>query len=260
MTGLCRVGTSGWNYAGWRSRFYAGVKASEWLTHYAHHFCTVEVNGSFYQVPRPETVEHWAHRVPPGFLFALKMWRGVTHYRRLRHCEDLLRIYLPAVEHIPAGMRGPLLIQLPERMAVDQGLLDAFLTSLRTMSDHAGWRVAVEFRHLDWLTPHTRRILDRHQTALCLADMPHALSREPNDVGWVYVRRHGTTGRFAGGYSEAQIARDAADIHRWLDEGRDVFVYYNNDLDGHALDNARTLIRQVWTGGSVRRAPPHPAH
>jgi uncharacterized protein YecE (DUF72 family) len=235
------VGTSGWIYKHWKHLFYAGVKQADWLAHYARHFDTVEINAPFYRLPTARAMAALPDRVPAGFRFAVKMWRGVTHYRKLKDARDLLDKFMPNVNALPPTHRGPLLVQLPPNLHRNDDRLDTFLHTLRDTFDAAGWQVAVEFRSIDWVTPEISAILTRHAAALALSDMPDCTITGPNDAPLVYVRRHGTWGKYNGSYAPEQIAADAAQINRWLRAGRDVWLYYNNDIDGHAVVNAQQL-------------------
>ena len=245
-TGTSHIGTSGWTYAHWaKGRFYPkGMKQRDWLPHFAEHFSTVEVNASFYRLPKVEMVTRWRTVTGAGFRFAVKLWRRITHLKRLADCDQDLRSFLSVVGEL-GPKRGPLLVQLPPSMHRDVERLGAFLADLKAAMGRRRWKVTVEFRNPDWLCEPVYRVLNRCGAALCLADMQRCPITEPNDVDFVYVRRHGPGGRYRGRYSAKHIANDAARVQEWLSAGRDVFVYFNNDVEGHAVDNARQLIDAV---------------
>lgn len=237
------VGTSGWNYKHWRGIVYpGGLAQSNWLRFCAERLDTVEVNTSFYRIPAAETVKGWQAAVRPGFRFALKLWRGITHYRKLVAAEDLTRRFLEAVSHLGAPYRAPVLIQLPPNQGKDTGKLRAYLEEWRARAG-SGWQVAVEFRNDAWLDAGTYRVLDGAGAALCLHDMQGFGAVEvPNEVPFVYLRRHGSLeGRYAGSYAPEQLAREAARVASWVRSGRTVYVYFNNDIGGHAFWNALDL-------------------
>jgi uncharacterized protein YecE (DUF72 family) len=237
------IGTSGWNYKHWREIIYPkGLSQRRWLDFYLQHFDTVEVNTSFYRIPTPATVQAWSDSTPPSFRFALKLWRGITHYRKLKAAADLTGRFLESTEVLPVGRRAPLLIQLPPNQGKDLAKLRDYILEFRDLSD-SKWRIAVEFRNASWLEPDTYSELDRLDAALCIHDMAGKGAVErPNDASFVYARRHGSQGgRYEGSYSPEQIAADACDIARWKSEGRSVWVYYNNDIGGHAWWNATAL-------------------
>ena len=245
-TGRAMIGTSGWNYAHWKERFYPrGLKAADWLRYYSEHFRTVEVNYSFYRVPPRETVGQWAREVPQDFCFALKLWRGVTHYRKLKDAKTLLEKFFTAAQAVPHAMRGPLLVQLPPNQGCDLPKLDQFFEDLEAVTPPDRWGVAVEFRNRKWIGDKTYELLDRRGAALCLHDMTGSQVVEPNRAPFVYVRRHGSQALGRGGYSHEQIHSDAEQVRQWLGQGRDVYVYYNNDLDGWAVVDARQLQKTV---------------
>lgn len=249
------IGTSGWTYPDWKLRFYPReVRPADWLAYFSRHFETTEVNNSFYRMPRQDVVERWSNQVPPGFRFAVKLWRGITQYKKLRNCRESLQLFFDAVDVLPARQRGPLLVQLPPNLKRDLPRLADFLNEVHEVTADSAWRIAVEFRHNDWLCNDTYQLLDRHRAAICLHDLPdRGAATEPNDAPFVYVRRHGKTGKYRGNYPDEDLAADADRIRAWLARKKTVFVYFNNDLEGHAVANARQLNALVGaelaTGG-----------
>jgi len=244
--GKCYIGTSGWSYAHWaKGRFYPkGLKQGAWLGYFAERFGTVEINSSFYRLPKPEYVTRWRMVTGARFRFAVKLWRRITHVKRLLDCDSELRDFLAVASEL-GPKRGPLLVQLPPSLRKSMSRLDEFLAALKKVAGRTRWKVVVEFRNRDWLCDEVYELLNRHKVALCLADLPRCPITEPNDVSFVYVRRHGPSGGYRGCYTPRHIAADADRIHGWLADGKDVFMYYNNDIDGHAVDNARQLIEAV---------------
>jgi uncharacterized protein YecE (DUF72 family) len=247
--GHAYIGTSGWNYKQWRGDIYEkGFPQRRWLARIAETFSTVEVNTSFYRIPKPETVESWVDATPDGFLFALKLWRGITHYRKLVNAGDLTERFLKSADVVPRRRRAPLLIQLPPNQKPNLPKLEAYIREFRELSGD-GWRIAVEFRQDDWLSEETYELLDRLKAAACLHDMHgRGATGRANEASFVYVRRHGSSEqRYAGSYSPEAIAHDAKRVRAWVREGRDVFVYYNNDIGGHAYRNGIDLLSAVGT-------------
>jgi uncharacterized protein YecE (DUF72 family) len=242
------IGTSGWNYKHWRNEIYPPkLPQSKWLAYLCEHFNTVELNTSFYRIPKPESVQTWNSIVPPDFRFAVKLWRGITHYKKLKNAGTFIASFLEVIEHFDAKHRGPVLVQLPPNQGKDIAKLEAFIDEWREL-DSSHWKLAFEFRNAAWLTQDVYDLLDRKRAALCIHDMMHAGAVDrPNDGSdFVYVRRHGSgEGRYAGSYSPEQIERDARKVRTWLNAGRSVFVYYNNDIGGHAFRNAIDLRRLV---------------
>jgi uncharacterized protein YecE (DUF72 family) len=246
VDGKCHIGTSGWSYAHWaKGRFYpTGLKQGEWLRFFSERFGTVEINSSFYRLPKPEFIARWRTVTGGRFRFAVKLWRRITHEKRLVGCGADLSSFMEVAGEL-GPKRGPLLVQLPPSLRKDVHRLDEFLATLKKAAGRVRWKVAVEFRNPDWLCAEVCELLTRHKAALCLADLPRCPITEPNDAPFVYVRRHGPGGGYRGCYAPEHIAADAERIRAWLGDGKDVFVYYNNDMGGHAVDNARQLIEAV---------------
>jgi uncharacterized protein YecE (DUF72 family) len=252
--GRLYVGTSGWSYRHWAGgRFYPkGLKPGDWLGYLAEQFPTVEINSTFYRAPTEAMVRRWRDTVGTRFRFAVKLWRMITHRKHLVDCDEQLRSFL-AVAGGFGAKRGPLLVQLPPSLHKDLLRLDGFLGKLRAAMGRKRWRIAVEFRHASWTDAETTALLDDHNAALCLADMPHCPFTDPGSADFVYMRRHGPGGSYGGCYSQHHIADDARRVRAWLESGRDVYVYYNNDLDGHAVDNARQLLSACGREDRVTR-------
>ncbi len=224
------VGTSGWQYRHWRAGFYpAGLAAADRLAFYAERFSTVEVNASFYRLPKRETVGRWAATVPDGFVLTFKASRYVTHVRRLRDCAEPLERMRGVFEG--AGTKlGPVLFQLPPTLRADEPLLRAFLGSLPS-----AFRAAIEFRHPSWFTDGVLEALDASGAALVHADRPRVRVSIPTLGGWAYLRFH--QGRSDGpGYRRSKLAAYADAIAET--PPRSVFAYFNNDTDGAAPRDA----------------------
>ena len=227
------VGTSGWQYDDWRGRFYPkDLPKGEWLGYFSKSFPTVEVNNTFYQLPKEETFVAWRDRSAEGFLVTVKASRYITHLRRLRNCRDPVRLLWSRCRRLGKKL-GPVLFQLPPNFHADVDLLRDFLRLLPK-----SMRPAFEFRHPSWESEETHRALDEAGCALVLADRPGA--RVPNVVtgGWSYVRFHQGT-LLGPGYTRAKL-------RRWADRiagmpARDTFVYFNNDTGGAAVRDAMSL-------------------
>jgi uncharacterized protein YecE (DUF72 family) len=237
-----RIGCSGWSYADWRDgAFYpAGLAARAWLHHYATQFDTVELNASFYRLPKRSTVERWATQVPDGFRFAIKVSRYLTHVVRLEdtaeHFALLLERIAPLVE---AERAGPFLWQLPPTFRRDD---DRLATALEAMP--ANLRHAIEFRDPSWFADDVMHLLEQHRVALVVADKPdvHAFQTQAVTTDFTYLRfHHGSRGR-RGNYSPMEL-KDWARRIAELREEVDVWAYFNNDWEGFAPRNAATLRR-----------------
>lgn len=246
-----RVGTSGWSYRHWRDVFYpAGLAASGWLAHYAQSFTTVELNASFYRVPKAETFAHWRDATPEGFLFAVKVDRRITHYGKLEGVESLWRDFLARCENLGERL-GCLLFQFPATFGPDVDCLRRFLDLVDPRL-----RCAFEFRHPAWFCEDVYRALEQYGQALCRASSPFSDPEGP--PGWpdvdvttadfVYVRMHGSGSLYSSCYTDDELKKWAAQLRPHLRAGRDVFVYFNNDAKGYAVQNAMLLQRLLRRG------------
>jgi uncharacterized protein YecE (DUF72 family) len=234
-----RIGTSGYVYPHWRRRFYpAGLPVREWLPFYARQLDTVELNNPFYRLPPADTFAGWRAQVPPTFLFAVKASRYLTHVKKLREPAGPLRRLLGRARRLGPTL-GPILFQLPAGFHLSLDRLDGFLAALARQRLVPGLRAVLEVRHPSWLDPDATRRLEKAGVALCLADGKALAVTGPLTADFVYVRRHGA-GR-SGNYPEAALRADARRVRGWLRERRDVYVYFNNDAHGYAVQNARRL-------------------
>lgn len=244
------AGTSGWSYPGWRAHLYGDEPVREWLAIASRTFGSLEINGSFYTQIKPETYAKWARETPPEFRFALKGHRFVTHYKRLRDCADSI-----ARQRDQSAALGDKLAavvwQLPSHFTVDAPRLAEFVRAL------AAWPVrhAIELRHRSWFVPEVAQILRGGNVAACLGDAPDFPLWRIETADFVYARLHGHTRKYASRYSAASLRRWAADARRWARGGRDVFVYFDNDAEGHAVRDARAFAALV-AGRGPRRARP----
>ncbi|MHB8793302.1 MAG: DUF72 domain-containing protein [Thermoleophilia bacterium] len=229
-----RIGTSGWNYSHWRELFYPrDLRQKAWLEFYSKAFDTVEINSTFYRLPKPEYVDNWADSTPGGFLFAVKGSRYLTHLKRLGETGEPLDRFFDLLSRL-GDKAGPVLWQLPPQMKRDDDRLSAFVGSLP-----GGWRHTFEFRNPEWFCPEVYEILERAGMALCFGDHPERPQEPVQTTGWSYLRFH--YGENDGSYSQAQLDEWAGYINGHLKEGVDVYAYFNNDANGHALKNAETL-------------------
>jgi uncharacterized protein YecE (DUF72 family) len=235
-----RIGCSGWQYRHWRGRFYPlDLPADRWLEHYAAAFDTVELNNSFYRLPEPEAFGAWRRRTPDGFLFAVKASRYLTHLKRLREPREPLDRLWSRAERLGDRL-GPMLYQLPPRWHLDVSRLEQFAAALPSRR-----RQAIEFRDPSWYGREILALLDEHRVALCLHDMPGSATR-PEPIGpFVYVRFHGATGKYRGGYSSQMLSAWATRMVDWANAGCPVYAYFNNDAGAHAVRDALRLREMV---------------
>lgn len=240
------IGTSGWAYREWRGVFYPPqARPDALLRHYVEEFPSVEINGTAYRTPTPQTVASWRSAMREGFLAAVKMSHGVTHRRRLRCTDEELAEFIAAVRALGEHL-GPLLIQLPPSLEPDLPLLRDFLHTTRTLMADPAWALVVEFRHRGWLTPAVAQVLTDHRAARCVSDMPECVSTKPIErADPLYIRRHGTAGRYRGSYDDAALRRDAELVAAWAAQGGEAFVFFNNTADASAIADARRLRQML---------------
>ncbi|MGQ0696310.1 MAG: DUF72 domain-containing protein [Nitrospiraceae bacterium] len=240
------IGTSGWTYASWKGAFYPeDLPSPRYLEFYSGEFSTTEVNYSFYHLPKPETYAKWAAQVPDGFVFAVKASRFITHVKRLADVEEAWATFVENALALGSHF-GPILLQFPPSFRCDRKRLAGFLRSVQNpVSKSRPLRLAFEFRHPSWFKVETYKLLRQHHAALCIADSPRYPRSDVVTADFVYLRFHGRTELFASKYTDAQLAEEAEQIRRYYRDGLNVYVYFNNDAEGHAVTNARTLRRMV---------------
>jgi uncharacterized protein YecE (DUF72 family) len=236
-TGHFRVGTSGYQYDHWKRLFYPeDLPKKAWFLHYAKTFDSVEINNTFYGLPAPETFDAWRKQAPVNFCYALKFSRYGSHLKRLKEPRATIRVFLRAARRLREHL-GPILVQLPPHWSVNADRLQAFLQAAPRSV-----RWAFEFRDRSWLRDVVFELLQRHNAALCIHDMIEDHPRQTT-ADWVYLRFHGA--RYSGSYSAQALRTDARWIKQQLENGRDVFAYFNNDAEGYAVQNAAELRKYV---------------
>jgi uncharacterized protein YecE (DUF72 family) len=242
--GRVLVGTSGFSYPHWKGVLYPpDLPARLWLEHYAGEFQTLELNATFYRLPRPEAVDRWRLETPAGFVFAAKGSRFITHMKRLLDPGRGLARYFEPVGRLGDKLEV-VLWQLPPHWHPDLERLRAFLDALPR-----GVRHAFEFRDESWYDRAVCDLLDAHRAAFCEHDI---IRRPPPRLtgGFRYVRFHGTAARYHGRYGKEDLAPWARDLESFARRG-DAYVYFNNDVGGHAVEDARELLALL--GRETRR-------
>lgn len=246
------IGTSGWQYADWKDVLYPGVPLKRWLEHYATAFPAVEINNTFYNLPKEKTFADWAARTPPDFIFVCKASRYITHIRRLEDVGDSIALLMEKAR--PLGDKlGAVLYQLPPTLKRDDDRLNRFLERLPAEPP-----AAIEFRHPSWEDEAVYGLLRSKDVAFCVADGWRYSSPHVTTAQWAYIRFHGPEGE--GSY-------DDATLERWADrtaaiEANPIYVFFNNDKEGNAVGDARRLaamldargvpVRQLNAGRGMR--------
>ncbi len=236
MTASYRIGTSGWHYDHWKGIFYPDdLPKSRWLEFYARHFHTVELNNSFYRLPSEKAFSAWRDSAPDGFTFAVKASRYITHVKRLKDSPEPVNKFLARAENLKDKL-GPVLYQLPPNFHRNDERLETFLSSLP-----AGVRHVIEFRHRSWLEEEVFDMLRRHGAGICVFDLPDLTCPPVATADFAYVRFHGSSGLYSSDYTDEELGSWADKISSLAADLKDVFIYFNNDVGGFALKNARTL-------------------
>jgi len=236
-----RVGTSGWSYAHWRGDFYPDdLPRGKELEHYATVFDTVELNSSFYHLPKPKTAQSWHERTPPGFVFAMKGSRYISHRLKLTGAGEAVQRFVDSIKPL-ARKSGPILWQLPPGFTCDQQRLASFL-ELKPPEQ----RWALEFRHEGWFYPEVYELLETHNCALVWADTPDYPLKTVVTADFIYARLHGHEKLYISNYSHEQLESWAERLLAAAGDERDIFAYFDNDAEGHAPRNAITM-RQMLT-------------
>lgn len=241
MPGKAYIGTSGWNYKSWRNGFYGDMPQKQWLRFCAERFTSIEVNGTFYRLQEKSTFQKWRDETPDGFPFAIKGHRYVTHNKKLLDAEEpVIRCRDSAS---PLGKRLAAVVwQLPAAFRKNIGRLETFLQALRRWKST---RHAIEFRHKSWFDDEVAECVRKHAVAICMSDAPDWPMWKEVTTDLVYLRLHGHTRKYASNYNKPSLKKWAARIRTWLEEDRDVHVYFDNDAEGAAPRNALTLLQML---------------
>lgn len=240
MTRTIHIGTSGWNYKHWLGPFYPETfPAKQMLAFYAKHFDTVEINATHYHLPDFSAFNNWRETVPDDFVFAVKASRFTTHMKKLKSPKASTEKFFVRVEKLRDKL-GPILFQLPPRWKVNVPRLKAFLSAMPR-----GHRYTFEFRDESWFIDEVYDVLRAHNTALCFYHQMGYDSPQEVTADFIYVRLHGTESKYGGSYPDSALKQWARRIRRWQKDSKDVYFYFNNDPEGHAVRNAKRLRETV---------------
>lgn len=246
------IGTSGWQYASWRERFYPrSLRQAGWLEHYADRFSVVEVNNTFYRLPQEHTFADWELRTPSDFVFVCKMSRFFSHIKRLRDPVDPVRLFLERAK--PLGSKlGPVLVQLPPNMSADADRLDEALAAFPN-----DVRVAVEFRHRSWFTDEIHQVMQRRGAALCLADRgSRPITPQWATAPWTYLRFHQGRAHPEPCYGDAALRHWAERLMEAFGPDPEAYVFFNNDPQGCAVRDAARFARLARSMGMTTTRVP----
>jgi uncharacterized protein YecE (DUF72 family) len=243
------VGTSGWHYKHWLGDFYPEKLPSEKMfLWYTREFDTVEINNSFYRLPEQKTFRRWKDLAPSGFIFSVKASRFITHIKRLKDAADSIDLFFARAEPLGESL-GPILFQLPPRWKMNRERLADFLSILPPRH-----RYSIEFRDESWYVPPVYDLLHRFNVAICIHDWREMPWPKPLTADFTYIRFHGSGTRYGGDYPEKELREWARRLCRWESKLSAAYVYFNNDIGGHAIRNARSL--RAFMGVSTKHVLP----
>ena len=230
------IGTSGWIYKDWKGVFYPeDLKKGEELNYYSKFFNTTEINSTFYRLPFENMVKGWYRKTPPQFSFAIKVSRKVTHIQRLKDCKEILDDFFQRLSLLKEKA-SIFLYQLPPSLKLDLELLKDFLEILPPEHRHV-----IEFRNKSWFVDNTYSLLKEKNVGFCIVSAPKLDTILEATSDFVYIRMHGKEGWYRYFYSDEELKWWSDVINRFLEEGKTVFCYFNNDYQGNAVKNATKL-------------------
>ncbi len=236
-----RIGCSGFNYLHWKEIFYPpDLPQRKWFEYYCTVFTTVELNVTFYRLPLAKTFDKWHNETPADFAFSVKGSKFITHVKRLLEPEQPLELFFDRALRLKKKLKI-VLWQFSPGFKIELERLKKFLELLRQYPV----RSTLEFRHESWITDKVIDFCKECNVGLCMADWPEFLNDLPVTADFVYMRRHGKGGDYATCYSKAELKKDARRMKNFTKEGKDVFVYFNNDAYGYAPKNAQELMEMM---------------
>jgi uncharacterized protein YecE (DUF72 family) len=240
--GALHIGTSGWHYKHWLGNFYpSGTTPAGFLAFYVQHFDTVEINNSFYKLPSTETLTDWVHTVPEEFIFAVKASRFITHMKKLKEPQQSMALFLDRIGVLGEKL-GPVLFQLPPAWHFNSERFASFLQALPTT-----YRYAFEFRDPSWYTDQAYQLLQQFNCAFCIYDFAYHQSPIIITTNFVYIRLHGPENKYDGSYSDQVLEEWASRCDLWLSQGKQVYVYFDNDIHSYAPVDAFRLQQMLFS-------------
>jgi len=244
--GKLYIGTSGWVYGHWEGIFYPNdLPSKDKLKYYSQYFKTAEVNYSFYHLPRPATYQKWYSQTPADFIFAVKASKFITHIKRLKGVKTAWKTFLENALNLKEKL-GPILLQFPPSFRATEDnvkRLENFLKDIRNKIAMAELlRIAMEFREKTWCNQKIYNLLKRYNVAWVIADSPRYPRADEVTADFIYIRMHGSQTMFSSKYTKKELSLLAEKIKKWQKQGIDIYCYFNNDLHGYAIENARELL------------------
>ena len=237
------VGTSGWHYDDWKGRFYPQeIAKAGWLDFYSRHFNSVELNNSFYRLPSAAALVNWRDLSPQGFIFSVKVSRFITHIKRLKSIGEALHTFLTRVDLLQDKL-GPLLYQLPPNMKRNESNESNLVSFLEVLPKN--YKHVIEFRHSSWIDDVIFDLLRKHKIGLCVFNLPDFTCPLEATTDFAYIRLHGSQLLYSSRYSDEELRQWSTRISRIKSKLASIYIYFNNDIAGYAVDNAVTLGKML---------------
>jgi len=243
--GKLYIGTSGWVYSHWEGIFYPeDLSGKDKLKYFSQHFKTTEINYSFYHLPKATTYQNWYKQTPKDFIFSIKASRFITHIKRLKDVKIPWKTFLENALNLKEKL-GPILFQFPPNFsATEENIkrLEKFLTILRS---RVSGKYAFEFRHETWCNEKIYKLLKKYNCAWVISNSSSFPKAEEITANFIYIRMHGSKVLFSSKYTNKELKDLAQKIKKWQKENKDVYIYFNNDALGYAVENAKQLLNYV---------------
>lgn len=211
------------------------MKDDEQFGYYVQHFKTVEINNSFYHLPEAKTFTNWKKQSPSDFIFSVKGSRYITHMKKLKTDKATLRRFFARAGKLEDKL-GPVLFQLPPHWKLNT---ERFADFLKMLSPE--YRYTFEFRNATWYSDDVYNLLEKYNCAFCIYELERHLSPLQVTADFIYIRLHGPGKKYQGSYSTAALKKWAAFCKKWIMQGKDVYVYFDNDQEAYAVFNAKSL-------------------
>ncbi len=239
--GKVYIGTCGWSYPHWaKGVFYPkSVPTQDWLKYYSSVFSAVEVNSSFYRLPNPELLRKWATITPAEFKFSVKIWRRISHELRLKNTQQEIKTFHEVVCPLKEKT-GAYLLQMPPSFVPDIELLNEFFNNWFSLFKDT--LLALELRNKKGFKEEIFEVLHRYNVSLCLEDYRGCEIDNITTADWVYIRKHGASGRYQGEYDIKTLQTEAEKVKQWQKSKTNIFIFFNNDFGGYAPKNALQLM------------------
>jgi len=236
------IGTSGWAYGHWDGIFYPkDLPVKDKLKYFSKYFKTVEINYSFYHLPRPTTYQNWYNQTPEDFIFAVKASRFITHIKRLQGVKEAWKTFLENALYLKEKL-GPILFQFPPSFRANEIKIKRLEDFLKLITKNK-LQYAFEFRHKSWCDKKVYNLLKKYKAAWVIADSPSYPKSEEVTTDFIYVRMHGSKVLFSSKYTKKKLQVLSEKIKKYLKQGLNVYVYFNNDAMGYAIENAKELLK-----------------